>query len=294
MVKMRTQLGFSLIEVLVVTIIAAVAVTGVALSLGAMSQSRLRSSCWMIVAAARYAYSHSVTRGMTTRLVMDFEDKTIHLEETSGRVVLNREDETGEGLRREDEALFDPDGGPKGRGLLDFQMNSSAFGTSSSTGGAGGLQQGMGIGAGLGMGLGMGGQGEGQEGDMFSMMANFTSGALSDPFLASMQRGLSGGSLGYRKPKFSPLGGRRGEKRSLEGDTTFVTVFTPHAPKPQEEGRAFVYFFPGGMTEHAIIQVSDGDERIYSVEIHPMTGRAVIHNEPIEPDGELDDLQEAE
>ncbi len=73
-----------------------------------------------------------------------------------------------------------------------------------------------------------------------------------------------------------------------------MVVYTPHAPHPIEEGRAYIYFFPGGVTEHSIIQLSDGDERIYSVEIHPISGRAIIHNEAVEPEEELDDLQEAD
>jgi hypothetical protein len=63
---------------------------------------------------------------------------------------------------------------------------------------------------------------------------------------------------------------------------------------PREEGKAYIYFFPNGVTEHSIVQVSDGSDRVYSVEVHPLSGRAFIHNEPIEPEEELDELQEAE
>jgi len=61
-----------------------------------------------------------------------------------------------------------------------------------------------------------------------------------------------------------------------------------------DEGKAYIYFFPGGLAEHAIVQLSDGDDRVYSVETHPISGRAVIYNFPVDPEEELDELQEAE
>jgi general secretion pathway protein H len=44
-----------------------------------------------------------------------------------------------------------------------------------------------------------------------------------------------------------------------------------------------VHFFAGGITEHAVLQLSDGAEAIYSVEIHPLTGRARIYPDAYEP-----------
>ncbi len=285
--KPRSQQGFTLIEMIVVVIIIALIMTGVGLSIGATDRVKLRSSCYKLASAIKYAYSHSVTQGVTTRLVMDFENRTIRLEETSGRVVLNRADETGEGLRREDEELFDPDAGPEGATMLDSRMGNSSFGSPSPMGGSG-----MGMGMGGGMGMGLGGDDSGM--GMSNFMDNVTGGHLSDPFLSSMQHGMIGDPAGYRRPTFKPISGPRGKVRELEGDTQYLIVFTPHAPIPQEDGRAYIYFFPGGVTEHSIVQLSDGDERIYSIEVHPITGRTIIHNEAVEPDGDLDDLQEAE
>ncbi len=285
--------GYTLIEMLIVVAIAAVAFTGVALSLGATSRAKLRSSCWTMVAGIRYAYSRAVTAGMTTRLVMDFEKRNFRLEETSGRVVLNREDETGEGLRRqdvEDDEVLEGDAGPAAEPTGLF--GEPGFSTGLGGGGQGGAMGGpMGM---MGM-MGMMGSGQGAEGNGFAdMFSGGLQGRLTDPFLASMQDDSPlGGPVGYRRARFAALTGRRGEPRQLEGDTQFVTVFTPHEPAPRTEGRAFVYFFPGGVTEHSIIQLSDGEDKIYSIEIHPLTGRAVIHLEEREPDGELDELQES-
>jgi general secretion pathway protein H len=290
----RAQRGMTLIEIMVVIFIAALIVGGVAFSIGATDQVKLRSSCWTLAAAVRFAYSHAVTQGMTTRLVMDFESGSFHLEETRGPVVLNREDETGEGLRREGDEQY-LDGGLPGASLLDAKMNSIGSSLGSAGGGTMGAGAGTGAGSlGVGLGMGLGSGGASGEGDMFSVMEGLAGGRVSDPFLASLQTGFTGNPAGYRRPKFSALDGRRGENRELEGNTKFVSVYTPHSPHPQEEGKAYIYFFPGGVTEHSIIQVSDGGERVYSIEVHPISGRAVIHTEAVEPEENLDDLQEAE
>jgi general secretion pathway protein H len=261
----RTELGFTLIEMMVVVIIVAVVMTGVGLSIGATARAKLRSSCFKLVSAVRYGYSNAVTHGVTTRLVMNFDDRTFYLEETAGRVVLNKDDETGEGFRQEEEESEE-----KTRtGPFAEQMNS--------------------IGTGLG-GMGLDSTGDGAS----DMMNSMSGGMLTDPFLAAMQSGTINGPIGYKRPTFKKIAGKRGEIRELEGNTTFVVAYTPHEPLPREEGKAYVYFFPNGVTEHSIVQVSDGNDRVYSVEVHPLSGRAFIHNEPIEPEEELDALQEAE
>lgn len=66
-------------------------------------------------------------------------------------------------------------------------------------------------------------------------------------------------------------------------------LITPHEIEKRTEGEGSVYFFPGGLTEHAVIQLRDSSETIYSVEIHPLTGNAKIHNFAFEPLDDLDD-----
>mgnify|MGYP001822252961 CR=1 FL=1 len=261
----RTASGFTLIEMMVVVIIVAVAMTGVGLSVGATSRAKLRSSCFKLVSAVRYAYSNAVTHGKTTRLVLDFDARTFHLEETSGRVVLTKDDETGEGFRPEEEL---PKVGMK-HSLMEEKMSEIGSGSQR-------------------MGFGTTGS------DTGTLMDGVTGMALTDPFLVAMERGSIDGPVGYNRPKFTKIGGRRGEVRELEGSTEFVVAYTPHEPVPREDGKAYIYFFPNGVTEHSIVQLSDGDDRIYSLEVHPLNGRALIHNELVEPEEELDELQEAE
>lgn len=73
-----------------------------------------------------------------------------------------------------------------------------------------------------------------------------------------------------------------------------VKLFVAHEVDPVEEGENGIYFFPGGQTEHAVIQLSDGGETVYSIEIHPLTGRAKLHTEAYEPRALLDNAEDDE
>jgi general secretion pathway protein H len=69
------------------------------------------------------------------------------------------------------------------------------------------------------------------------------------------------------------------------------SVYTPRLTDPVTTGRAYIYFFPLGQTEPAIITLSDPDgESIYSLVVHPITGRVRIYNYDVRPPvGETDD-----
>jgi len=52
-------------------------------------------------------------------------------------------------------------------------------------------------------------------------------------------------------------------------------VYTPRQREPYLKGRAYLYFFPDGHTERAIVRINDGDD-FYSLVIHPLTGRVEV------------------
>jgi general secretion pathway protein H len=278
----------TLIEVMIVVVIVALAMTGMALGVGAITRADLRSSASTLVSASHFAYSRAVTQGLTTRLVLDFRARTIQIQETTGRVVLQRDDESGSGLHREDAPGLDPDAGADDIPAPQMMPTASL---DEAGGTLGAVSDQMSAGA-----MTSGG------GDVLSsLMGGMSSGEITDPFLAAMAQGASGdvtgGSAGYRGPKFEPAEGSSGEPRDLAGDTAFLKVFTPHERSPREDGKAYIYYFPGGVAEHTIVQLTDGDEEdphVYSVEIHPLSGRAEIHDFELEPEEQLDDLQEAE
>lgn len=81
----------------------------------------------------------------------------------------------------------------------------------------------------------------------------------------------------------------RYDKVELGRRVQIVKLIVAHEPGPLESGHGSVHFFPSGMTEHAVIQLSDGSDTVFSVELHPLTGRARVHAGAFEPEQLLDD-----
>ncbi|MBN2343875.1 MAG: prepilin-type N-terminal cleavage/methylation domain-containing protein [Deltaproteobacteria bacterium] len=264
--------GFTLMEIMIVIVIIGIVVTGAAFGFGATSKAKLKSAAWSIVSASKYAYSRAVSKGVTVRMVLDFEGRSIQLQETSGRVVLNRDDETGVGLNREDsEDEYMADGSIEEGDMKDKLRNiGPKFPTPQSTGSSG-------------------------DGGIAPL-------PVTDPFLQNLIGGngleqVTTGVPMYKGPRFMTIDGNQGKKRTFGGDVGFLQVFSPHSPNVIDKGFAFVYYFPGGTTEHTYIQISDFDDEaseISTVVIHPLNGRAIIHHEELEPLEDLSELQEGE
>jgi len=219
----RANRGFTLIEVILVVAIIAVVVTGATFGLGAISRTRLRSSAFRVMSAARFAYSRSLTQGTTTRLRFDLEKNTMAIEETYTPVTLA----TNEQLESDEGQAVDP--WDLARTRLQEPLNPV---TPTSP---------------------------------FQPISN-KSGKVLERYSAK------------------PVG----------DDISVHALITPHESDTRTDGEGSVYFFPGGVTEHAVIQLSDSSDTVYSVEIHPLTGNARIHNFAYEPLNELDDDGEVE
>jgi general secretion pathway protein H len=68
-------------------------------------------------------------------------------------------------------------------------------------------------------------------------------------------------------------------------------VYTPRQREPYIKGRAYLYFFPDGHTERAIVRLHDGDD-FYSLVIHPLTGRVEVTSGKIDIPREFGDRDE--
>lgn len=100
-----------------------------------------------------------------------------------------------------------------------------------------------------------------------------------------------------QKPSFSPVDllarGEEAGLRSLEGGVRFVAVQTEHDEEPLTSGLAYLYFWPGGVTERAVVQLSrGGSDQGLTVEVSPLTGRADIKRGIIDLPEELFDEQD--
>ena len=217
----------TLVEILIVVVIIAIVATGVTYSVGAITRSNLRASCMKVVAASRYAYSRAAARGNTVRVVFDFDNNSISVEEGHGRIFLTRTDdarreEVEEG--GEDASAVDPWEAAKAR---------------------------------------------------LSKTIRPTFGATPwEPI-----RGMEGEVLRQYQPQ--PVG----------DGIRYVKLIAPHEPTPRDRGVGAIYFFPGGLGEHAVIQLGDTRDHVYSVEVSALTGRGVIHPSAFEPEPLSEDEQ---
>lgn len=207
--------GLTLMEVMIVMVIMALAAAGATMGIGALTRSELRSSAMRVAAAASFAYSRSISTGRTVRVVFDFQQGTVGLEETTGKVALSRMDERAK--RDEDESDL---------------------------------------------------------------------GAI-DPWEAARAKMEDGPSRA--RSSFGPITDREGNEiefykaQPIGNGIELVQVKTPHFPEPVREGRAALYFFPGGRTQRALVQIGDSSDTVYTVEIHPLTGKAKVHPFPYDP-----------
>jgi general secretion pathway protein H len=66
------------------------------------------------------------------------------------------------------------------------------------------------------------------------------------------------------------------------GKAHFFDVFTTRQREPYSKGRAYLYFFPDGHTENAMIRLTDGGDSWYSLVVHPLSGRVEVKAEKLE------------
>ncbi len=73
-------------------------------------------------------------------------------------------------------------------------------------------------------------------------------------------------------------------KKIKLGDSVFIRdIFVAHQKEIIEDEVAYLYFFPSGMTEFAVIHLSDEkQERNYSLIVNPVTGGVKVEPEYVE------------
>jgi general secretion pathway protein H len=103
------------------------------------------------------------------------------------------------------------------------------------------------------------------------------------------------------KPRFEPIDtygfgdvdGNKGGGKPLQSGIKFRAVQTTHDDTPRTSGRAYLYFWPGGRTERASIQLRIGDSeesaRILTVMVSPLTGKVAVKSGPKELEVPTDD-----
>lgn len=105
---------------------------------------------------------------------------------------------------------------------------------------------------------------------------------------------------GRPKPAWEPLPGKALRLDPLPEGLVFSALYTPHQTEPFVQGPAYLYFWPSGQTEHALLHISykdaaeDQTDRFFSITIDPVTGRAKVSQGRAELPGNLTDFDAPE
>ena len=207
---------------MIVVVIIAMVMTGVTMSLRALTEANLRSGAVTVAAACRFAYQRAIIQSKTVRVAFDFEANTIAIEEAHGQITISSGNE---------EDASDSDEDTSGR-------------------------------------------------DPWALASERVSGTF-DPSFGRSPWGAIRDAEGNTLSRYTaqPIG----------DGVQIQRLFTPHEPEPRETGTGAIYFFPQGHSEHAFVQLSDGDEDVFTVEVHPLTGQALIHGIELTPEEAAED-----
>ncbi|CAN99387.1 prepilin-type N-terminal cleavage/methylation domain-containing protein [Sorangium sp. So ce327] len=208
MARRRTR-GLTLVEVLITVTVIALISGSVMLGMGAVTSARLKRSAALLAGAVRVAYAHANAKSKPVRLVFDFEERMIVLEESAGELLVERNDRAG--------------------------------------------------------------------GAAAATEAEKAATAEAEAIL----KGPRAPRPSFEPAKaygFNPEKDRPGKE--LSSGVRFLQVETGHQDEPVTEGRAYLYFWPGGQTEHAAIQLSLGggetEDAVMTVLVSPLTGKTEL------------------
>ncbi|NUQ76513.1 MAG: prepilin-type cleavage/methylation domain-containing protein [Polyangiaceae bacterium] len=223
--------GITLVEILISLAVMALLGGVSVLAMGVVESARLKRSGILVSSAIRVAYAHANATSKTVRLVFDFEERSITLEESTSKLLLARGDRTGGAAAATDaERLM---------------------------------------------------QEANEEADLVK--------ALKPPRPAFQPSKAFG---------FDPDDGKAG--KVLESGIRFLQIETAHQDEPEVE-RAYLYFWPGGETERASIQLVRGrpgaepeEGDILTVVVHPLTGKTELKKGRVAMPRPRDDREESE
>jgi hypothetical protein len=86
------------------------------------------------------------------------------------------------------------------------------------------------------------------------------------------------------RAKFNSFGEPVIRPVTVKSGVVLADIYTPRLLKPLDYGKGYLYFFPLGMTEAAFIHLTDKKgESVYTLIVHPLTGRVTVKNSRVDP-----------
>lgn len=229
--RRAAERGVTLIEVMLVVALVAMLAGGMFVGLGGLASARLRESSTSVTSAIRIAYNHANATSRPTRLVFDFEARTITIEESPGRMLLKKGDRTG--------------------------------GAAAAT-------------------------------DIEQAVVAESEDILEGPRAARPSFQPVGKILGFEFDEAKKAG-----HKSLADGIYFRQIEVAHEDGPVKEDRVYLYFWPGGQTERAAIQIQKtagevDDDDIITITVAPLTGKTAILGGPLDMPRPMSDGEASE
>jgi general secretion pathway protein H len=92
------------------------------------------------------------------------------------------------------------------------------------------------------------------------------------------------GEFRPRRARFAAFNETALKPVTLKKEVRIKSVYTPRMTDPVTAGRVYLYFYPLGQTEPAIITLTDKTgESVFSLVVHPITGKVKIYNVEVKP-----------
>jgi len=231
------QQGFTLVEVLIVVAIVALMLTAATLTLRNVFKSEMRATARRTAALMRFCFDRATMTGSYVRIAFDMEKGEIYAEATEEKVSLRVGKEEEKEPGKEGEPRKPPPRKAKKPAIPLFGLGAAAEEGTEGEGGATGID----------------------------------AKALSEEWESDLAPPEK------PPPSFQRIKGTTARRIRVPKRVTVSAVATPRYPEPMEKGVAYVYFFPQGTAEPAIIHLVDDDEEYYSIVLRPLTGDAKVY-----------------
>ena len=248
--RARGEAGLTIMELSLVIAIVGIMMVGATMGISAITRADLRSGASRTAASMRYAFDRATMTGTYIRLAFDldkgriwaeFSEDMITLRAGRSQHVMDGEEEAAKKEREEVEGeVKAPPRAKKSSSALSML----GLGNSESDSDSDGDEEGS-------TGI-----------DVFSLTKSW------HDDMKPVER---------PKASFKPLSDIVAKKFKMAKGIKIAAVITPRMKEPAEEGMAYVYFFPQGHAEPAIIHLVDKDGGYYSVVLHPLTGKAKVY-----------------
>ena len=79
--------------------------------------------------------------------------------------------------------------------------------------------------------------------------------------------------------RFSRIEEHLTQEVKLPKGIRFKDIYIEHQAGRVDSGNVYLYFFPNGHTERAVINIKDEDDNVYSLDVSPLTGKVATRSE---------------